>query len=156
VLGIRCASYVTELVEHAGGPHLLLRDASPGPLSIRDATGTAQVLADECEMALFGREYRGIFDDARGSIEALLAKHDISPVDVTGTVRGISFVERVLLAGDPVTASGFARQIVSSNGPDQGTAGYRDVATQLELSSIPGQAACVSDDPKALQVNRGR
>jgi len=140
--------FVTKLYEYGSGPSLLLTVASPGPLLIDDQTGRAEVAPGLREYELSGTVLRGHFDDARAAIETLLAAHDIPVRNTTGSVRGISFVEHVLVAGDEITAVGYARRVVARTARGGVSGGYRDVLTQVELGAQGGATVLVSDDPR--------
>jgi len=157
ITGVSCAAFVTELFEHAGGPSLLVRKASPGFLYIDDATGRARIAPWQRELQLSSSVYRGHFDDARRAIERLLAEAQVSAYNNTGSVRGISFCEHVLREGDRVTATGCAHKVVAEQARRGLVAGYRDVMTEIELAAQPGDEVVISDDPRRLEgASHGR
>ena len=143
-----CAAFLTKLYEYGSGPSLLLTVASPGPLMVDDHTGRAEIAPGIRDYELTGTVLRGHFDDARQAIETLLTAHGIPVRNSTGSVRGISFVEHVLFAGDEITAVGYARRVVARQARGGISGGYRDVITQVELGAQAGASVLVSDDPR--------
>lgn len=156
ITGTPCAAFVTELYEYGSGPSLLLTVASPGPLTVDDDTGRAEIAPGIRDYELTGTVFRGHFDDARASIETLLTAHGISVRNSTGSVRGISFVEHVLFPGDEVTAVGYARRVVARTARGGLSGGYRDVLTQVELGAQAGASVLVSDDPRSTGPDHAR
>jgi hypothetical protein len=156
ITGTSCAAFVTKLYEYGSGPSLLLTVVSPGPLMVDDDTGRAEIAPGIRDYELTGTVFRGHFDDARKPIETLLTAHGISVRNSTGSVRGISFVEHVLFAGDEITAVGYARRVVARQARGGISGGYRDLLTRVELGARAGASVLVSDDPRITGFSYAR
>ncbi len=152
--GRACAYYEVRVEEwrsngKSGSWRVLIREVLGQPFLLQDPSGRAFVHLDASSEIVVNKDFQdksGTFNDAKGHLEAFLARHGQSSTGLLGFNKKLRYLEGVLEAGETVTVVGVASREPDPT-PNPQFSGYREQPTWMVVRRGPERGLLVSDDP---------